>query len=373
MAVKLSELYNKLYPKYNVQLCTKSCFEKSIRRIHVLEEIEFTSILRGGELILNSGFESDECLQKYIELLDLANAGGLIIALRNAQTFSPEIIDYCNKIGFPLFSAAWKTSYMDIIHFVSSVLLENEHKESNLISALKNAIYTPETPTTYQSHLEEMMFPGNSGFFIVISKSQSYDIKNSNTQTGKIKKSLQHTINGGIVFEKDGLLITLAANHQKPQIKRQLFDICKKDTSMCAGIGFLVYHTHDLHRSYKAANTAYQLAKSGLQNILDYDELGLYKILADVKDPSVCSAFAEEALGPLLKYDEENQTNYIQILRTYFENECSSIQTAKVLYFHKNTMTFKLNKIKEILGYDITKNENRAKIMMAFYIMRMEK
>lgn len=73
------------------------------------------------------------------------------------------------------------------------------------------------------------------------------------------------------------------------------------------------------------------------------------------------------------KYDKENQTDYVQILKTYFENECSSIQTAEALYFHKNTMTCKLNKIKEILGYDIAKNENRVKIMIAFYIMRIGK
>lgn len=142
---------------------------------------------------------------------------------------------------------------------------------------------------------------------------------------------------------------------------------------MRAGTGIPVYCICDIYRSYETANIAYQLTKARNQGFLDYDEMGVYKILADVREPSVYPLFVEETLGPLLRYDEENQTNYVRILETYFENECSGIQTAALLYFHKNTMTCKLNKIKEILGYDILKNENRMRIMLSFHIIRMGK
>lgn len=99
MAASLEELYTKLHPKYGVRLRTKSCFGKVITWIHILEDIEFVSLLRGGELILNSEYESDEWLKKYIELLNLANAGGLIIALRPGQTFTQEICDWSLPSG----------------------------------------------------------------------------------------------------------------------------------------------------------------------------------------------------------------------------------------------------------------------------------
>ncbi|WP_369524606.1 helix-turn-helix domain-containing protein [Paramuribaculum intestinale] len=41
------------------------------------------------------------------------------------------------------------------------------------------------------------------------------------------------------------------------------------------------------------------------------------------------------------------------------------------LYCHKNTLAYKLDKIRRILGYDILKNENRVKIMVAIYIRRL--
>lgn len=373
MVVKLEEIYSKLYPKYGVKLCTESCFDKTISWMHILEEVEFVSMLRGGELILKSEYETDEWLKKYIELLDMANAGGLIVALRTGRTISKDIIEYCNHIEFPLFSAAWKISYMDIMHLISSVLLKNEQKEANQITALKKAIQDPENTDAYQTCFEEMGFSKSAGYFIVMLGLRSYDAENGSTQMEKIEKSLRYAISGSVIYEENGILIILATGFRKNEIKQQVRELSEKDDNVCAGMGSVVQRICDVHRSYETSNMAYQLARLGLQRILDYSEMGIYKILSDVKDSSVYPDFVEDTLGSLLRYDEENGTDYVQILQTFFANECSSIQTAAALYFHKNTMTYKLNKIREILGYDILKNENRMRIMVSFYIISMGK
>ena len=138
------------------------------------------------------------------------------------------------------------------------------------------------------------------------------------------------------------------------------------------GIGPTVTRLKDIHNSYEKAYTAYQLTKTAIpKNILSYEDLGIYKILADAKESAIYPAFVKEILGKLMDYDKENDTDYMQILEAYFENECSIVQTAKALYCHKNTMSYKLNKIKDILGYDILSNENRTKIMLSFYILRL--
>lgn len=370
MAVKLEEIYGKLYSKYGVRLCTESCFEKVISWMHILEDMEFVSLLRGGELILNSEYESEESLKQYIDLLNQANAGGLIIALRPGRTFAKEIVDYCNSIEFPLFSATWKNSYMDITHLVASMLLDNEQKEANRVNALRNAIRAPENTDAYLPYFEEMAFPGNSSYLIVLVGLHAYDVKNGGV---KLEKSLRYSVSNSIIYEEKGVLIILVSGNSKKEIKQLFQDICEKDHHVCAGMGVVVDSICEVHQSYQTADTVYRLTRAGLNSFLDYDDLGVYKLLADVRNGAVYPAFVEETLGPLLRYDEENQTDYVQILQTYFENECSGVQTAKALYFHKNTLTFKLSKIRGILGYDILSNENRTKIMMSFYIIRMGK
>ena len=105
--------------------------------------------------------------------------------------------------------------------------------------------------------------------------------------------------------------------------------------------------------------------------MLMYEELGVYKILSDLRHPELGESFMEEVLGELLRYDEQNGTDYMEILKAFFENDCSILHTSRVIYCHKNTLNYKMNKVKEILGYDIMSNENRARIMVALYFMKM--
>ena len=117
---------------------------------------------------------------------------------------------------------------------------------------------------------------------------------------------------------------------------------------------------------------AYQLARSKVtESMLCYDDLGVYKILADVKEPSIYPAFVQETLGKLIRHDKEHGTEFVHILKVFFENECNMLATSGALFCHKNTLTYKMNKLKDILGYDIMTNENRTRIMIAFYIMQM--
>lgn len=91
-----------------------------------------------------------------------------------------------------------------------------------------------------------------------------------------------------------------------------------------------------------------------------------------MKDASICPDFVEEVLGALLRYDREHGTSYMKILRVYFEHDCSAVNTAKALYCHKNTLAYKLNHVRELLGCDILSNENRMRIMVALHIMQLE-
>ncbi|MBQ0018186.1 MAG: helix-turn-helix domain-containing protein [Clostridiales bacterium] len=61
------------------------------------------------------------------------------------------------------------------------------------------------------------------------------------------------------------------------------------------------------------------------------------------------------------------------VLESFMANECLVTQTADDMFFHRNTIKYKLAAIRDILGYDITLNENRFRIMMAFYLMRIRK
>ena len=376
MAVELEYLYSKIPPQFNVKLHTSSCFDKTIAWMHTVEEIEFIPMLHGDELVFNSGLSgtSDEWVRDYIDELNKVHAGGMVMSFRGKKKFPQKIVDYCNEIRFPIFSAAWTTPYIDIMRLFAEILLKNEQRETNLIAALKNAIYYPENEGLYLSHFERNGFFRDMAYTIIILSCHAYDNDEGNERLHKIEKSIRYVMGNTITYEEKGRLTILAAGSVMSKIQEETQKICGNDPNVYIGIGTMVDGIRDIHRSYENAYTAYQLTKTAIpKNLLSYDELGVYKILADVKEEAVYPAFVQETVGSLITYDEKNHTDYMKLLEIYFENECSAVKTSKAIYCHKNTLAYKLDKIKKILGYDILKNENRVKIMLAIYILRLGK
>lgn len=374
MAVELKYLYQEIRPEYEVKLHTASCYERKISWIHMVEGSEFAQFLYGDELVFNSGlnYKSEEWLRDFLNSMDKAGAGGVIIALQDGKQFPQEVIDWCNARRLPLFSASWETPYIDIMRKFSEILLKNEQRETNLIAALKNAIFYPDNEELYMNHLERNGFPRDLFYTIVIMSCHTYDTEKGNELLDDIQRRLHFSMEKTIFYEEEGKLIILAAGYRGDWLKDKFCQLSGKDSNLYIGAGTTVNRLQDIHRSYESAYTAYRLTKTTIpRNFLSYDELGIYKILTDVKETSIYPDFVREVLGPLMDYDENHKTEYMRILKAYFENDCSTVCTAEALYCHKNTLTYKLNKIKDILKYDILSNENRVRIMVAFYILQL--
>lgn len=375
MAVELKYLYQEIPTEYEVRLHTESCFDRKISWIHSVEGSELAKFLYGDELVFNSGlsYDSQAWLMDYLQAMDGAGAGGVIIALREGKRFPEEAVDWCNARRLPLFSASWKTPYIDIMRKFSEILLKNEQRETNLIASLKNAIFYPHNEEMYLSHLERNGFPRDLSYTVVILSCHTYDTEKGNEQLEAIQRKLHFCLDKSILYEEEGRLILLAAGGGCGSLQKYFRNMCREDPHLYIGAGTTVSRLQDIHRSYETAYTAYQLTKTTIPtNYLAYDELGIFKILTDVKDASICPDFVEEVLGALLRYDGEHGTSYMKILRVYFEHDCSAVSTAKALYCHKNTLAYKLNHIRELLGCDILSNENRMRIMVALHIMQLE-
>ena len=375
MAVALEELYMEIAPKYGMVLQTESCFQKVIEWIHMIEDKQFIKLLHGNELILNTGvpYVSTEWLRDYIEKLHGANAGGLVICVHDGETLPEEILDYANELYFPIFTAGWDCPFVELTRMFAEILLKNEQKEMNLITALKNAIHYHKNEDEYVGTFEDHGFYYRQKYVIAILSCNTYRTGTGNPRLEQLEKAIQYSGYRTITYEERGRLIILLAGEELQTFINICRWACGKDKHVYVGIGTIVEKLCDIYRSYAHADSAYQLTKTAVNtNLLWYDGLGAYKLLSNLKEPELAEDYEREVLGRLMDYDEENGTEYVHILQEFFENECSILNASKALYCHKNTLTYKLNKIREILGYDILLNENRMRIMLAFYIMKMK-
>jgi len=73
-------------------------------------------------------------------------------------------------------------------------------------------------------------------------------------------------------------------------------------------------------------------------------------------------------LASLVAYDNENNTELVGTLEAFFAQNTNVSRTAKALYVHRNTLTYRLQRIVEISGFDLDDAESRLAFQVALKV-----
>jgi DNA-binding PucR family transcriptional regulator len=123
-----------------------------------------------------------------------------------------------------------------------------------------------------------------------------------------------------------------------------------------------------LSKSYKQAISVLRLSQKNKIDKIYYKDVGIYKILLSSGDINVLYEIYNDTLGSLADYDAANKTDYLVTLKCYLENDASVQTVAKLTFVHRNTINYKLKKIKEIMNCPINSVEDRLRILLAYKI-----
>lgn len=154
------------------------------------------------------------------------------------------------------------------------------------------------------------------------------------------------------------------------QIKKTMIDPnCSE--AVYIGIGEPAASLTSVYRSYSQALRVVDLMpKIQDENIGCYRRYILYELLYD-------SPFAKlaltERLKPLLDYDLKHGTELVKTLEAYFNNCRNSVNAARDLFIHRNTLLYRLEQISKILDLDLNNNEQVLIIQLALKALIMVK
>lgn len=118
---------------------------------------------------------------------------------------------------------------------------------------------------------------------------------------------------------------------------------------------------------YRKAVMALKVATLHSESCVGYSDMGIYKLLVHIKDTSVLHEIYDETLGTLEEFDSANGTDYMETLKCYLENDSSVQEVARITFVHRNTVNYKLRRIKEILGCELN-YEDKLRLMLSFFI-----
>ena len=118
------------------------------------------------------------------------------------------------------------------------------------------------------------------------------------------------------------------------------------------GIGTVAAHLRELADSYKEAQTAIDVGKvfDTEKTIINYENLGIGRLIYQLPT-TLCDIFLSEVFKKNTIDTLDQETLFT--INKFFENNLNVSETSRKLFVHRNTLVYRLEKIKKLTGLDL--------------------
>jgi sugar diacid utilization regulator len=129
----------------------------------------------------------------------------------------------------------------------------------------------------------------------------------------------------------------------------------------------------DLYRAGSEARLAVNVGEAEGRPLLAFEDTGAYRLLlpAMSDDPAELERFYAETIQPLAAYDEQYETELVATVEAYLDNDGNVAATAKQLFTHRHTVRYRLERVRELCGHDVSATEGREKLGLGLKAMRV--
>lgn len=144
--------------------------------------------------------------------------------------------------------------------------------------------------------------------------------------------------------------------------------------SFATGVSRPVRSLRDLPQAYEEALQAVSVGRQmhGPSSVAHFDDLGIYRLLSLIPDSTDLRRFVEESLGPLATDDSTENADLRRTLSVLIDTNMNVAETARVLFFHYNTLRYRIAKLERILGPFGSDPQLRLTLALALKIHEMK-
>ena len=133
------------------------------------------------------------------------------------------------------------------------------------------------------------------------------------------------------------------------------------------GIGTVASHLRELADAYKEAQTAIEVGKvfDTEKRIINYENLGIGRLIYQLPT-TLCEIFLSEVFekNSIDSLDQET----LFTINKFFENNLNVSETSRRLFVHRNTLVYRLEKIKKHTGLDLREFDHAIVFKVALMV-----
>ena len=401
MSVRLKDLVDLVADQGMKLIAGGNGLDRPVRWVHMVENEEIAGFLEGQEVTFTTGIGL-ETQEDLLPLIRSAYRCGASAAVVNIGPFihqiSPETIRFCDEHDFPLFKVPWSVHMAQIMHRFSLAITMGEKHSMELAAALENAIFHPDREEMYLEYLEESGFGRSWNYCVAVisacaepaggvggtaapshadpagavpapsaegvAPARGAHDEERIAAFARVAESLATTNQWRVaVITIEGRLVLVFARYEVAEVEMMLRRMTGEISAAglplsrtYIGVGKVTRSARCIAKSYNQALKLERLQHlRGREGELAlYDNSGVDKLLLAVPDRDILADFYDDSVGPLVEYDRVNGTDLTETLRVYFRYSGSVKETAASMFVHRNTVSYKLNKIEDILGVNLS-------------------
>lgn len=411
--IQLQDFYRAGKSRYGLRVLTGTAgLTREFTWVHLCEDLGNVTFLRGGELVITTGLSAmrEHWLADFLAALLRRQAAALIINVGKyirEGDIPPALIAQAAGAGFPIFLMPWSVHISDLMQETAERLVEQTQRErqtERLLAALacggpirageqafavageKDA--PPVLLTARQKHaLEELTESSAALAPFVLSVFRCNEGMLDASKQAALQAAFRQWLNGmgaryQLFFEQDELLLfrslpsatdaavaSLATEeHSLQAFSPLLASVC---TAQPLHGGTSAIHTAlaALPAAYQEACAACTVASSRNVPVLSFHDLSAAaRLFFTHPNRPLLARLAEERLGVLLRYDKQHHTQLMETLRQYLLTGGSLQKTAEATFTHRNTVNYRLHKIKELTTCELQDAKERFSLLLAYEI-----
>ena len=140
-------------------------------------------------------------------------------------------------------------------------------------------------------------------------------------------------------------------------------------TRVVVGIGTTVTGIKDLARSFKETQVALEVSEvfDTEKNVISYENLGIARLVYQLPT-TLCEMFLREVFKKGSIESLDNETLFT--IQKFFENNLNVSETSRKLFVHRNTLVYRLEKIKKLTGLDLREFDDAIVFKVALMVKK---
>jgi Regulator of polyketide synthase expression len=358
--------------------------DNPIRWTHILDHPDVSAWVKGGEVLITTGYGIYEDVQAQIKYLSEAvdmKVAAVFVTTQYLPHMTPQMRDIADQHALPLVELPPTTAFIEVTEAILRRLAAKsiDAERDYLIDALL-AGNLPEGAETL-ARLSELGLESDQHYTLALAQRANAPV-DQNLSEDEIRglfAALNQAPRRAVLIAKPGWVVALfsmgARATSSVPFARVLEESLKESGAqkIRVSVGRLARKLSDFPISYREAQEALFIASitSDTKTVSHYNDLGVWRLLLRVEDQSELERFTDYYLSALVLHDREQQTNWLKTLETFLEENGNLRATARTLELHRNTVTYQLDHISQLLGQNLNDSEVRLNLQIALRVSRL--